>query len=525
VRHRVAAPAPATTYQEEPVAVLDRERDVIVIRVVYDGAPEAGKTTSLRALAGSLGQTLHSPAEHSGRTLYFDWMDYTAGRFEGYQIRCQIVSVPGQRELARRRWRLIKDADVVVSVGDSTVTRIVESIESLSELASFLERTSAPPVGVIFQANKRDLPSAMPIDELRTLVRSRGSSVGVVESVAADGTGIREAFVFAVRLALDRVREQLNSRTLRIGEPEIDSSDDLMEHLLGCEPIATSHHMPMALPLIRQVLAENADTVTHPTPLHDASVPEDSEERPRSPDPSAASGSIWPPVEGRVILHEAASTRMTTHRLRSGGWSAGLGHGWRIFSSAETVYADVEAGRETLVRVARLHAACRSLLSDNRCIVLATTGQGTWRLWQIVRAERSLRERLTDLERCSTPEVAARIVEAATLMCDLGLRMQAAPCSLPCTLDTVGCGDRGPVYVGLMPMEPLANAGADLTFGIGSQLGSIVRDTLHERRFDVLSAIARELLHNQTQHSSRILDEVLTELAEEPKEMQTTSAI
>jgi signal recognition particle receptor subunit beta len=499
------------------VAVLDRERDVIVIRVVYDGAPEAGKTTTLRALAGSLGQTLYSPAEEYGRTLYFDWMDYTAGRFEGYQIRCQIVSVPGQPELSQRRWRLVKDADVVVSVGDSTASRIVESLENLRELTRFLERTSAPPVGVIFQANKRDLPNAMPIDELRQLVRSGSPSIGVVESVASDGTGIREAFVFAVRLALDRVREQLSTHSLSVGRPDIDSGEDLMEHLRSRESIAPAGDAPIAMPLIRQVLAENDDTLPPTAPWNDVSEPVNGDERPRSPDPSAPSGSIWPPVEGRVILQEAASTRMTTHRLRSGGWTAGLGHGWRIFSGANTEYTDVEAGRETLVRVARLHAACKSLLSDNRCIVLATTGQGTWRLWQIVRAERSLREKLSGIEHCTTAEAASRIVEAASLLCELGIRMQNAPCSLPCTLDTVGCSERGPVYVGLMPLEPLANPGTDLTFGIGSQLGTIVRDTLRERRLDVLSAIARELLRNQTPHSSRILDEVLTELAEEPK--------
>jgi signal recognition particle receptor subunit beta len=505
------------------VAFLDREREVIVIRVVYDGPPEAGKTTSLRALAGSLGQTLHSPAEEYGRTLYFDWMDYTAGRFEGYQIRCQIVSVPGQRELAQRRWRLIKDADVVVFVGDSTSARVVESLECLRELTRFLDRTSLP-VGVIFQANKRDLPSAMPIGELRTLIRGGGSNIAVVESIAAENAGIRESFVFAVRLALDRVREQLQTRILPVGPPDIESSEDLMEHLRSREPVAVSDDVPIALPLIRQVLAENDDTVTQSTPWHDVSVSVGADDRPRSPDPSAPSGSIWPPVEGRVILQEAASTRMTTHRLRSGGWTAGLGRGWRIFSSANTVYADVEAGRETLVRVARLHAACKALLSDSRCIVLANTGQGTWRLWQIVRAERSLREKLTDIEQCTTAEAAARIVEAATLLCEIGARMQNAPCNLPCTLDTVGCGDRGPVYVGLMPMEPLASPGADLTFGIGSQLGSIVRNTLHDRRSDVLSAIARELLHNQTPYSSRILDEVLTELAEEPKGLRRSSA-
>jgi signal recognition particle receptor subunit beta len=494
------------------VAYLDREREVIVIRVVYDGPPEAGKTTSLRALAGSLGQRLESPAEEYGRTLFFDWMDYTAGRFEGYQIRCQIVSVPGQRELTPRRFRLVKDADVVVFVGDSAQARVVESLEYLRDVSRFLNRTATPPVGIIFQANKRDLPSAIPIDELRKLVHSGGNNIGVVESVAADGTGIRETFVFAVRLALDRVREQLQTHTLAVAKPEIDSSDALMEHLRSRESTHFDDTVA-AHPLLRQVLAENADSVVASAPWHDVSVASADEERPLSPDPSAPSGSIWPPVEGRMILAEAASMRMTTHRLRSGGWTAGLGHGWRIFSGADTVFADLEAGRETLVRVARLHVACKPLLSVHRCIVLASTGQGTWRLWQIVRAERPLRNRFHDIAHCSTEEAAARIIEAATLLCEVGARIQNAPCNLPCTLDTVGFGENGPVYVGLMPMEPRSGPSADVSYAIGSQLGSIVRTALHDRRADVLSAVARELFHHQTTHSGRLLDEVLTQMA------------
>jgi hypothetical protein len=39
------------------MAVLDGDASEIVIRVVYDGPPEAWKTTSLRALAGSLSQS------------------------------------------------------------------------------------------------------------------------------------------------------------------------------------------------------------------------------------------------------------------------------------------------------------------------------------------------------------------------------------------------------------------------------------------------------------------------------------
>lgn len=493
------------------MAFLDRERNVIVIRVVYDGPPEAGKTTSLRALAGSLGQRLNSPVEEYGRTLFFDWMDYTAGRFEGYQIRCQIVSVPGQPEFARRRFRLLRDADVVVFVGDSTRPRIVESLECLREASRFLKSQGGAPVGLIFQANKRDLPDAMPIDELRKLVQGGGASIGVVESVAADGTGIREAFVFSVRLALDRVREQLHSRTLTVGPPDIETSEMLMEQMRRAEQ-PHNDTLSLAAPLIHQVLVENEASPGRRVPWSDGPPPPD-EERPLSPDPSAPSGSIWPPVEGRVILQEAAATRMTTHRLRGGGWTAGLGHGWRIFSGADTVYSDVEAGREMLIRVARLHVACNSLLSIHRCIVLAWTGQGTWRLWQIVRAERPLRDRLNDIGRCTTEEAAARILEAASLLCDIGARMQQAPCHLPCTLDTIGRGERGPVYVGLMPVEPRTGPISNVPYGIGWELGLILRNALRERRDDVMSAIARVPRQNQTSHGSRLLDDVLAQMA------------
>lgn len=85
------------------MAVLDSDANEIVIRVVYDGPPEAGKTTSLRALASSLEQPSVTPEEDAdGHTQWFDWMEYTGGRFAGCRIRCQIVSVPGQAALFRR---------------------------------------------------------------------------------------------------------------------------------------------------------------------------------------------------------------------------------------------------------------------------------------------------------------------------------------------------------------------------------------------------------------------------------------
>src|SRR5262249_34874186 len=82
-------------------------------------------------------------------------------------------------------------------------------------------------VSVVVQANKRDAPGAMGLADLRTRLGEARWSVGVVESVASDGTGIREAFVYAVRLALDRVRAQAAAGALREGAPELVSPAQL----------------------------------------------------------------------------------------------------------------------------------------------------------------------------------------------------------------------------------------------------------------------------------------------------------
>jgi hypothetical protein len=64
-----------------------------------------------------------------------------------------------------------------------------------------------------------------------------------------------------------------------------------------------------------------------------------------------------------------------------------------------------------------------------------------------------------------------------------------------------------------MPMDMHDGPTADVSYAIGSQLGSILRSALHDRRSEVLAAVARSLFHSHPSDSGRLLDEVLTQLA------------
>jgi len=452
------------------MAVLDPERNAIVIRIVYDGPPHAGKTTSVRSLARSLMRAVETPLESAGRTLYFDWMEYTGGLFEGHQIRCQIVSVPGQPDLVARRRALLETADVVVFVADtSTSAAVARSVGHIRQMAAIL-RGHELPVGVIVQANKRDVPGAVSRDQLCAALGDDFTRTAVTESVAEAGIGIRETFVLAVRIALDRIRELIARGALPRGRPLVDTAEQLLA-VLEDPPVA-----PAAVP---------GDLAAAVEPLGAAP--------PRLPDARVPSGAIWPPVEGRMVLHEATEVGLTVRRVGDGDWIAGMGRGWRVHSTASAVFSQFDDGRQALVAWAQDHAALAGMLSPLRCIVLAATGGGTWRLWQIVKLVPSLRTWLVDGATLAAADLLGRLAAAAACLGEAHLR--CIDTRLLPTLDTIGRGVNGPQFVSLMPgalAVPLPYT-SDISGRVASALSRLLAVELVARRGE----LARWIEHVQ----------------------------
>lgn len=473
------------------MAVLDLERNAVVIRIVYDGPPHAGKTTSVRALARSLGRSVEAPGEVAGRTMFFDWMDYTGGLFEGHQIRCQVISVPGQRHLAARRDALLATADVVVFVADTADRDSLDaSAGHIHWVAEALRQNNDPPVGVIVQANKRDLPGAVPRDEVRRVLGDDFARVALTESVADTGDGIRETFVLAVRLALDRIRELMVRGALPLGRPPVETSQDLLAALdnltTNTASTAPAGEMIDDDDTFDEMLDDTAEYAS--PPAHDiasAIMSVVASPRPRLPDTRVPSGAIWPPVEGRMVLHEATANELTIQRMTNGDWVGGGSSRWRVHSSDAAVFSDFDDGRAALLAWARFHAAHTALLSPSRCVVLAEAAPELWRLWQIVRLAPSLRMWLAEASGLDALELLDRLAIAAALLGEIHAR---APDSriLP-TLDTIGRGEHGAQLVALMPAPsaPPPPPITDITAHVTRELARLLCSDLAERRSDL----------------------------------------
>lgn len=455
------------------MAILDKENNKIVIRLVYDGAPLSGKTTSLRALSQSLAQDLYTPEEIYGRTTFFDWMQYTGGLFEGYQIRCQLVSVPGQIVWARRRQQILEQADAIVFVGETSREKFDESLSVLRGLQKFL-RDQQHPAGIIFQANKRDLPGALPMAEIQHKLAALFPNILTVESVATQSTGTRFAFVMAVRMALDRVRELIKSSSLPEGKPEVENGEELLRVIRESEATAAPLEIEDLLDnqltayILPQREAEEglADSYPQIADSGQLSTEEPADETiaatieelescspaPQLPTPDVADGSVWPPIQGRITVMEMTSTSPVLRQLENGDWAVQAGSDWLVHSYMADGFLQLTEARQHLIRWAHVHIANNAMLSPGRCLVLTGHEVEGWRLWQIVRKHLTLADALRRaLEGTSAEVIAEKLRHCLKTLALAAQTLPDATTYLPFRLSTIACDEMLACFTDILP--------------------------------------------------------------------------
>lgn len=170
----------------------------ITCKIVYYGPGAGGKTTNLHYVHGNV------PAKHRGelvslateqdRTLFFDFLPLDIGDVKGFKTKFQLYTVPGQVYYNATRKLVLRGVDGIVFVADSQASRFQDSIDSLRNLEENLRDygLDLETIPFVMQYNKRDLPDALPLDELRNALNPEGKYPDY-EAVATDGTGCRES--------------------------------------------------------------------------------------------------------------------------------------------------------------------------------------------------------------------------------------------------------------------------------------------------------------------------------------------
>ena len=170
-----------------------------------------GKTTNLQYIfdktADKQKGKMISLATETDRTLFFDFLPLDLGTVRGFKTRFHLYTVPGQVFYDASRKLILRGVDGVVFVADSQQERMDANAEALENLQENLKEHGYDfsRIPYVLQLNKRDLPSAMPVEELRTELTKRGEPV--FEAVAFQGKGVFETLKEIARQVLIELKK------------------------------------------------------------------------------------------------------------------------------------------------------------------------------------------------------------------------------------------------------------------------------------------------------------------------------
>jgi len=179
-------------------------------KIVYYGPGLCGKTTNLQYIYNKTNPEakgkMISLATETERTLFFDFLPLSLGEIRGFKTRFHLYTVPGQVFYDASRKLILKGVDGVVFVADSQIERMEANIESLDNLRVNLQEQgyNLDKIPYVVQYNKRDLPNAAPIDELKGVLNP--TTVPEYPAVASSGEGVFDTLKAVAKLVLTELK-------------------------------------------------------------------------------------------------------------------------------------------------------------------------------------------------------------------------------------------------------------------------------------------------------------------------------
>jgi hypothetical protein len=184
----------------------------ISVKIVYYGPGLSGKTTNLQVIHQKIPKesksSMVSLATETDRTLFFDFLPLDLGKIKGFSTKFQLYTVPGQVYYNATRKLVLRGVDGVVFVADSAPNKIDENLESLQNLIDNLAEYgyNIDALPIVIQYNKRDLPNAMPIEELQRLINKQNRPWS--EACAVKGKGIFETLKMIGKTVIDELNKK-----------------------------------------------------------------------------------------------------------------------------------------------------------------------------------------------------------------------------------------------------------------------------------------------------------------------------
>ena len=198
---RAAKIKPHTVSEIVPGKELKRDEEGrIHIKIVFYGPSLSGKTTALRWLFANVRSMTKSKiieiSDELGRTTFFDFVPISANE----RVVFDVFTVAGQRRHASSRISVLRDVDGLIFMADSQPEMMNENLASIQELRIALGTDRLATMPIVVALNKRDLPNALPIDYMVSMLDLEGYPV--FDTIATEGKNLLRMFQKILKEAL-----------------------------------------------------------------------------------------------------------------------------------------------------------------------------------------------------------------------------------------------------------------------------------------------------------------------------------
>lgn len=200
------------------MAFINLKDKVIQAKIVYYGPGRGGKTTNLEYIynicRAQINSEMVTVKTQGDRTLFFDFFPFDMGKINGYDVKIQLYTVPGQVKYNSTRRLVLKGVDGVVFVADSAVTRRDKNIISLKNLEENLAlyNKNIFDIPLVMQYNKRDLAKqGIEILDFATMEADLNSELKapVFEASALAGDNIVPTLIKIISATMSALEKEL----------------------------------------------------------------------------------------------------------------------------------------------------------------------------------------------------------------------------------------------------------------------------------------------------------------------------
>lgn len=199
------------------MAVINFKNREIEAKLVFYGPGRSGKTTNLEYIHKTFKKQVTgdmvSVNTEGDRTLFFDFLPMGLGQIQGFDVRVQLYTVPGQVQYSSTRKLVLKEVDGVVFVADSMEVRREKNMLSLKDMADNLKEygISIFKIPLVLQYNKRDLAKqGIPLMSIEQMDKelNRQLKAPAFPGSAFTGEGVGETLKASLKLTLQSLKKQ-----------------------------------------------------------------------------------------------------------------------------------------------------------------------------------------------------------------------------------------------------------------------------------------------------------------------------